>query len=118
MKTSSPQFALAATTAPGRLLLTAAGRLVAGHGAESAQWRTCLALYEARDVLLDLSGVTALDAGGVGVVAGLVDRVTGRGGRVRVVAASPRAEWVLTVTGLASLLASTRRSAWSRPVAA
>jgi anti-sigma B factor antagonist len=113
----SPEFALAATTAPGRLLLTVAGRLVAGHGAESRQWRTCLALYEARDVLVDLSAVTALDAGGVGVLAGVVDRVTSRGGRVRVVAASPRAEWVLTVSGLASLLASTRRSAWCRQAA-
>ena len=117
MTTPSPHFALATTAAPGRLLVTVSGRLVVGHGADSGQWRTCLALYEARDVLLDLSGVTALDARGVGVLAGLVDRMTDRGGRVRVVAASPRAEWVLTVTGLASLLASTRRSAWCRQAA-
>jgi anti-anti-sigma factor len=114
----SPQFALATATAPDRLLVTMAGRLVVGHGVESNHWRTCLALYAARDVLIDLSGVTALDAAGVGVLAGIVHRVTGQGGRVRVVAASPRAEWVLTVTGLASLLASTRRSAWSHPIAA
>jgi anti-anti-sigma factor len=114
----SPRFALVATAAPGRLIITARGRLVAGHGADAGQWRASLAPHDARDVLLDLAGITALDAGGVGVLAGLVDRVTGRGGRVRIVAASPRAEWVITLTGLASLLASTQRSAWGRPAAA
>jgi anti-anti-sigma factor len=114
---SSP-FALATTAASGRLIVTAHGRLVVGHGADAGHWRACLTPHDASDVLVDLAGVTALDAGGVGVLAGLVDRVTGRGGRVRVVAASPRAEWVLTLAGLASLIASTRRSAWGRPAAA
>jgi anti-anti-sigma factor len=114
----SQKFALVATALPGHLIVKAHGRLVVGHGANAAQWRACLTPHEASDVLVDLAGVTALDAGGVGVLAGLVDRVTGRGGRVRVVAASPRAEWVLSLAGLASLIASTRRSAWGRPAAA
>jgi ABC-type transporter Mla MlaB component len=114
----SPHFTLAATGAPGRLILKAYGRLVVGHGADPGRWRACLAPHDANDLLVDLSGVTALDAGGVGVLAGLVDRVTGRGGRVRVVAASPRAEWVLRLAGLASLIASTRRPAWGHPAAA
>jgi ABC-type transporter Mla MlaB component len=110
-------FALATTPAPGRLLVKATGRMVVGHGADPGHWRASLALQPG-DVLVDLSGVTALDARGVGVLASLVRGVTGRGGRLRVVAASPRAERVLAITGLASIVASTRRSSWRSPAAA
>lgn len=118
MSALSPHFALAATATPGRLIVTAHGRLVTGHGADAGRWRACLGQDDAGDVLVDLGGVTALDAGGVGVLASLVGRVTGRGGRVRVVTASPRAERVLTMSGLGSILASTRRPTWRSPAAA
>jgi hypothetical protein len=116
MTTRTRDFALAAAPAPGRLVVKASGRMVVGHGADSGYWRACL--HQAGDLLVDLSAVTALDARGVGVLASLVRGVTGRGGRFRVVAASPRAERVLEVTGLASIVASTRHSRRRSPAAA
>jgi ABC-type transporter Mla MlaB component len=117
MTTRTRHFAVAAAPAPGRLLVKATGRMVVGHGADSGRWRVCL-LPQVGDVLVDLSAVTALDARGVGVLASLVRGVTGRGRRFRVVAASPRAERVLAVTGLASIVASTRHSSRRSPAAA
>ncbi len=102
----TPQFRLD-TVRPGytyQALLQAAGRLVLGHGADRRFWAPILDGSERIDILLDLAGVTDLDAAGIGLIAELCRSMRRRGGTVRVFAASPRVETLLRLTGVDNAL--------------
>jgi anti-sigma B factor antagonist len=52
------------------------------------------------DFVVDASGVTFLDAGGLAVLVRLRNTARARGGVLRIAAASPRFRWVCGVAGL------------------
>lgn len=81
-------------------LLRVTGRLVLGIGAERKVWAPFLDGTERVDILLDLAGVTQMDAAGVGIIAALCLSMRRRGGTVRLLAASPRVRTLLRVTGV------------------
>jgi anti-sigma B factor antagonist len=53
-----------------------------------------------RQVIIDFSGVTFIDAAGVGVLAGAAARAAARGGSLRLAAAGRQVRRVLALTGL------------------
>lgn len=53
-----------------------------------------------RDVLVDMSRVTYIDSGGVGVLVGTLLHVLRRGGRLKLLSPSDRVARVLGITGL------------------
>jgi anti-anti-sigma factor len=74
------------------------GRLVLGHGANRDAWAPLLEGAGRIDVLLDLNGVTQLDAAGIGVLVDVCRAVHLRGGTVGVFSASARIRHLLHLT--------------------
>lgn len=86
------------------LLVRCAGALVAGDGAERPLWSDLLRLSDPVGLLVDLSGVTRMDAAGVGILAELQRTRRQHGGSVRLVAAPERVRVLLRLTGLSESL--------------
>ncbi len=103
--TAGFSFALEITGTGGRRVVRATGRLVAGAGAEGRGWDASGAFAGTDEVVLDLGGVTAIDAGGVGRLVGLRQALARRGTRLTIAAASPRVRRVLRVTALDTVFA-------------
>ena len=85
-------------------MLVAEGRLVLGHGADWEAWAPLAAAVPGRRVRIDLSGVTEIDAAGIGLLARLAAQARCRGGELAVVAASARVRRVLEVVQLDAAL--------------
>lgn len=98
------RFELIRTGPRDHALLRCEGRLTAGHGAERRVWASLLDASDRADLLLDLSGVTQLDAAGIGRLADVRNAVHRRGGSVRLIEANRRVWVMLRVTGLAAVL--------------
>lgn len=79
------------------------GRLVAGAGAAHPMWMA-LAREIGRDLELDLSGVTAIDAAGIGRLLHTHDRLTARRARMTITRASPQVRHLLDLVGLTPTL--------------
>jgi anti-anti-sigma factor len=95
------------TVRPGytyQALLRCAGPLVSGDGAEPEVWSALLDSPDRVDVLLDLTGVTDIDAAGVGILAELCQVMHRQGGTVRLLAANERVRTMLRVTGVEDAL--------------
>ncbi|MGE3510526.1 MAG: lipid asymmetry maintenance protein MlaB [Vicinamibacterales bacterium] len=86
------------------LLVRCAGAFVAGAGAERPLWADLLRSSDPVEILLDLGGVTRMDAAGVGILAELRRTRRGHGGSVRLVAAPERIRILLRLTGLSESL--------------
>jgi anti-anti-sigma factor len=86
------------------LLLRCLGPLTAGHGAERQVWASLLESPDRADLVLDLSGVTDLDAAGIGMLAELRSAVHRRAGSLQLMEAGRRVKTMLRVTGVADLL--------------
>lgn len=98
------RFELIRTGYRDHALLRCEGRLTAGHGADRRAWTSLLDDPGRADLLLDLSGVTHLDAAGIGRLADLRNALHRRGGSLRLVEANRRIGAMLRVTGLAAVL--------------
>lgn len=96
-------LSLHVTTGDGARTVRARGRLVAGAGATHSMWMP-LARELGRDLRLDLSGVSALDAAGVGRLLHTRDRLAARGARLIITRTSPRVRRVLDLVGLLPLV--------------
>lgn len=110
-------FALEHTRAGGVDVIRAIGRLVAGVGADHPAWLLAGDGDGAAQVVIDLEGVTALDAGGLGRLLRLRQALARRGTRLTVGAAGPRVRRVLELTRLDAIfgIASSRagqRASW------
>lgn len=81
------------------------GRLLAGAGADARDWARAAAAGTADRVVLDLTGVSAIDARGIGRLLATRETLAARGARLTIAAASPRVWRVLVLVGLASVLA-------------
>ena len=94
METGSEQAASAlavdARYGGGATELCVAGRLVAGGGAGHPVWQAAREWRGAVRVVLDLAGVTALDAGGVGALLRLRQSAGRHGVPVTIRRAGPR----------------------------
>jgi ABC-type transporter Mla MlaB component len=92
-------FALEVTTTAHGRTVRAYGRLLVGAGADHPVWAGLVA-GDALDVTLDLSEVTAIDAGGLGRLLRVRRRLAARGARLTISAAAPRVGRMLHMTGL------------------
>ena len=103
-------FALEHTRAGGVDVIRAVGRLVVGVGGDHPAWLLSGDCDGATQVVMDLQGVTALDASGVGRLLRLRQALARRGTRLTVGAAGPRVQRVLELTRLDAIFGI----AWSR----
>lgn len=89
-----------------RTILRACGRLIVGHGASTELWASHLDAADGSPVDLDLSCVTDVDAGGIGVVADALRRAAQRGITMSVVAASQVVDTLVRLTRLDRAIAA------------
>jgi ABC-type transporter Mla MlaB component len=82
------KFSLTSFREAQRTVVRACGRLIVGQGADQDLWAAHVDEATAAKVALDLSCVNDIDARGLGLLAGLVDRARARGTIVSVMAAS------------------------------
>jgi ABC-type transporter Mla MlaB component len=82
------QFSLTSFREAQRMVVRACGRLIVGQGADQDLWAAHVDEATATNVALDLSCVNDVDARGLGLLTGLVNRARGRGTIVSVMAAS------------------------------
>ncbi len=106
---TSNQFGLWSTSGPDGVVVRACGRLSLGHGAADDLWEPLV--RDARGVTLDLTGVTELDARGVGVLAALAARARQTGATLTIAGASRAASSVAQVVRLDQILPG----AWNNP---
>lgn len=99
MSTSS-SFALDISLASRARVLRVSGRLVVGVGATSPAWEATGALGDGERVVVDLTAVPAIDAGGIGCLLRVRQTLARRGVRLTISAAAPRVRRVLHLTGL------------------
>ena len=78
------------------------GRLVHGDGAQAL--RQAVMSQDENHFAIDLSGVAAIDAAGLGVLAELEKWATARGGAIQLLNPSARVLEVLKATGLNSVI--------------
>jgi anti-sigma B factor antagonist len=82
-------------------VLEMSGHLVADEGAcRCLQQVSLLVIAGWLNVLVDLRNVTYIDSGGVGALVASYVHVSRRGGRLKLLCPSARAERVLTIAGL------------------
>ncbi len=98
--TPDTSFGLRVTSHGATRVIHAAGRLVAGAGADAPAWAAAGTLGLPDHVLLDLGDVTAIDAGGVGRLVGLRQTLARRGTRLTIRTASARVRCLLHLTRL------------------
>lgn len=93
-------FALEVTTTAHGRTVRASGRLLVGAGADHPVWAGLVASDALEHVTLDLCAVTAIDAGGLGRLLRVRQRLGARGARLTISAAAPRVGRMLHMTGL------------------
>ena len=98
--TGTPAFGVEGRHSGGTTALRAVGRLVVGVGAGHPAWQTTRDWRGAARVVVNLAGVTAIDAGGVGALLRLRQSAGRHGVPVIVEAAAPRVRRVLQILHL------------------
>ena len=98
--TAVPGFGVEGRHAGGVTALRAVGRLVAGVGAGHPAWQAARDWRGASRVVLDLCGVTAIDAGGLGALLRLRHSAGRHGVPVVIERAGPRVRRLLQLTRL------------------
>jgi anti-anti-sigma factor len=96
----TPAFGVQGKSAGGVAALRAVGRLVVGVGAGHPAWLKVRQFDHASRVVIDLRGVTAIDAGGVGELVRLRQGAARVGIPVVIEAAGPRVRRVLQIARL------------------
>lgn len=96
----SPAFGVQGKFIGGVTELHAAGRLVAGHGAGHPVWQAAREWRGAAQLVVDLAGVTAIDASGLGALLRLRQNACRHGVPVTVRRAGPRVRRLLRLTRL------------------
>jgi anti-anti-sigma factor len=94
------QFSLTSFHEAQRVVVRACGRLILGEGADQDLWSEHLDQATATNVALDLSCVNDVDARGLGLLAGLVNRARERGTILSVIGASRVVQRLGTMTRL------------------
>ncbi len=97
---ATPAFGVEGRYTGSAAALRAVGRLVVGVGAGHPAWHKVRQFGGASRVVIDLRGVTAIDAGGVGELVRLRQSAARAGIPVVIEAAGPRVRRVLRLTRL------------------
>lgn len=100
IETGTPAFGVQGRYADGVTELYVAGRLVAGHGAAHPVWQAASDWRGASRLVVDLAGVTALDASGLGALLRLRQSACRHGVPVMLRRAGPRVRQLLQLTRL------------------
>jgi anti-anti-sigma factor len=98
------------------LRIRIAGRLILDPCLASRHWRRILNAAAGRVLALDMSGVTQMDAAGLGLLVMLAVEVRRRHGRLRLMCATPRTRTLVRITGLCEALGLVRETAVARAV--
>ncbi len=106
------QFSLTSFREAQRIVVRACGRLILGQGADQDLWAAHVDQTTATTVALDLSCVDDVDAQGLGLLAGLVDRARVRGTTVWVMSASRVVQRLVKMAHLDQVLPGT----WHKPM--
>ena len=101
-----PPFLLITRRGERGTVIVAVGRLVLEHGARWGAWTPFIESASRGAVHLDLSGITQLDAAGIGLLARVARRIRRQGRDFCIVAVAPRVRRMLAVTRLEQTLAS------------
>lgn len=105
MMQSIPQFLLNTRRGERGTVMVAFGRLVLGHGARWGAWTPFIEQATTGPVCVDLSGITQLDAAGIGLLVRVARRIRRQGRDFCIVAAAPRVRRMLALTRLEKPLA-------------
>jgi len=100
MTHSTSQFLLITRRGEPGTVIGAFGRLVLGHGARWGAWSPFIEQATRGAVYVDLSGITQLDAAGIGLLVRVARRIRRQGRDFCIVAAAPRARRMLALTRL------------------
>jgi anti-sigma B factor antagonist len=90
------------------------GRLVLGPRLDWQRWRPLVHAAAGRVLALDMSGVSHLDAAGLGLLVTLAAEMRRRHGRLRLMCARPRVRTLLRVTGLTAAVGVVSEAAIAR----
>jgi anti-anti-sigma factor len=92
---------------PDITLLALSGRFIGGNESMRLEWKLDELIKEnERKVILDLSGITYIDSGGVGIIALSGGRMKRAGGEMRLAGAQGTVKEVLTFTRIGDFLGS------------
>ena len=105
IETGTPAFGVEGRHTGGTTALRAVGRLVVGVGTSHPAWQTARDWRGAARVVVNLAGVTAIDAGGVGALLRLRHSAGRHGVPVIIEAAAPRVRRVLQILHLDDVFA-------------
>ena len=100
MTHSTLQFRLITRRGEPSTVIRAFGRLVLRHGARWGTWAPFIEQATRGAVYVDLSGITQLDAAGIGLLVRVARRIRGQGCDFCIVAAAPRVRRMLALTRL------------------
>ena len=98
------------------LRITITGRLILDPGLSVRYWRRIADAAAGRVLALDLSGVTQVDAAGLGTLVMLAVEVRRHQGRLRLMCATPRVRTLVRTTGLGAALGLVSERAIARAI--
>jgi anti-anti-sigma factor len=104
MNTNDSRVELVVTPDAQGAYVKASGRIMPRVSSDLTAWQPVLALAAGRTLTLDLCGVLRIDAAGLGLLATLTQATRGAAGDVRLVAAPPRVQRLLEISGLERVL--------------
>ena len=98
------------------LRIRVTGRLILDPCLAARHWRRIVNAAAGRVLALDVSGVTQVDAAGLGLLVMLAVEVRRRNGRLRLVCATSRTRTLVRTTGLCAALGLVRDAAVARAI--
>ena len=98
------------------LRIAISGRLILDPCISSRHWRRIVEAAAGRVLVLDMSGVTQVDAAGLGLLVRLAVEVRQRHGRLRLMCATTRVRTLVRTTGLGAALGMVSERAVARAI--
>jgi anti-sigma B factor antagonist len=87
----------------GVTILSCAGRIMFGEDASALRERVKELLGSTKEIILNLTGVTNIDSGGLGTLVGLYSSARSSGADIKLTGLGPRLRDVLAITKLSTV---------------